>query len=147
MNSLANLLHEPAGYAARALTFLVCLQGACFAAAQKSVLHPTSIEEITPPPRHAAILDTHRLPLLGCLQGEIMNTERILAELRSERDRLNQAIAAIEGITSDGARRQPRIGPKRGRRGGISAAGRKRLSMLMKRRWAQGKMKRRTKAA
>jgi hypothetical protein len=78
-----------------------------------------------------------------------MNTERILSELRSERDRLNQAIAAIEGITSDGARRQPRTGAKRVRRGGISAAGRKRLSMLMKRRWAQGKMKgrRRAKAA
>jgi hypothetical protein len=76
-----------------------------------------------------------------------MNTERILAELRSERDRLNQAIAAIEGITSDGAGRQPRKGAKRGRRGGISAAGRRRLSMLLKRRWAQGKMKRRAKAA
>jgi hypothetical protein len=74
-----------------------------------------------------------------------MDTERILSELRSERDRLNQAISAIEGITSDGARRQPRTGAKKG--GGISAAGRRRLSMLMKRRWAQGKMKRRSKAA
>jgi hypothetical protein len=79
--------------------------------------------------------------------GEIMDTKRILAELRSERDRLSQAIAAIEGITSEGARRQPRTAAKRVRRGGISAAGRKRLSMLMKRRWAQGKMKRRAKAA
>lgn len=82
-----------------------------------------------------------------------MDTQRILAELLSERDRLNQAIAAIEGITSDGAgrsstRRHSATGvPKRRRRGGISAAGRRRLSMLMKRRWAQGKMKRRAKAA
>jgi len=76
-----------------------------------------------------------------------MNTERILAELRSERDSLDRAIAALEGITSDGARRQTTTGAKRGRRGGISAAGRKRLSMLMKRRWEQGKMKRRAKAA
>ena len=76
-----------------------------------------------------------------------MNTERILAELRSERNRLDRAIAAIEGITSDGARRQPRTVAKRRRRGGISAAGRKRLSMLLKKRWASGKMKRRTKAA
>jgi hypothetical protein len=74
-----------------------------------------------------------------------MNTERILAELRSQRDCLNQAIAALEGISSDGARRQPGRGAKRGRRGRISAAGRRRLSMLLKRRWAQGKMKRRTK--
>ena len=78
-----------------------------------------------------------------------MDTERILADLRSQRDRLNQAIAALEGISSDGARRQPRTGAKRGRRGGISAAGRRRLSMLLKKRWAQGKMKgrRRAKAA
>ncbi len=75
-----------------------------------------------------------------------MNLAGLLSELRSERDRLNQAIAAIEGITSDGARRQPRTRAKRGRRGGISAAGRKRLSMLMKKRWAQGKMKGRSKA-
>jgi hypothetical protein len=77
----------------------------------------------------------------------MMNTARILADLRTERDRLNQAISAIEGITSDGARRQPRTVATRGSRGGISAAGRKRLSMLMKRRWAQGKMKRRAKTA
>jgi hypothetical protein len=76
-----------------------------------------------------------------------MDTESILTELRSQRDRLNQAIAAIEGITSDGARHQPRTAAKRGRRHGLTAAGRKRLSMLMKRRWAQGKMKRRAKAA
>jgi hypothetical protein len=77
----------------------------------------------------------------------MMNTARILADLRTERDRLNQAISAIEGITSDGARRQPRTVSARGSRGGISAAGRKRLSMLMKRRWAQGKMKRGAKTA
>ena len=82
-----------------------------------------------------------------------MDSERILSELRSERDRLNQAISAIEGINSDGAgrsstRRQSATGMRKGRRrGGISAAGRKRLSMLMKRRWAQGKMKRTAKAA
>jgi hypothetical protein len=71
-----------------------------------------------------------------------MNLAGLLSELHSQRDRLNHAIAAIEGITSDGARRQPRTGAKRGRRGGISPAGRKRLSMLMKKRWASGKMKR-----
>jgi hypothetical protein len=75
-----------------------------------------------------------------------MDTKRILAELRSERDRLNQAIAALEGINSDGTGRRPRTVAKRVRRGGISAAGRKRLSMLLKRRWKQGKMKRRAKA-
>ncbi len=75
-----------------------------------------------------------------------MDTRKIIAELRAERDRLNQAIAAIEAITIDGASRtatrQPRsAGAKPRRRRRISAAARKRLSQLMKQRWASGKMK------
>ena len=82
-----------------------------------------------------------------------MNTEHILSELRSQRDRLNQAIAAIEGINSDGAGRSSTRRdsaadvPKRRRRRHMSAAGRKRLSMLLKKRWATGKMKRRARSA
>ncbi len=81
-----------------------------------------------------------------------MNTESILAELRSERDRLDRAIAALEGITSDGAGRPRAAGrsatttrANRGRHH-LSPAGRRRLSMLMKKRWASGKMKHRAKA-
>ncbi len=74
-----------------------------------------------------------------------MEIKRILAELESERARIDRAIAAIEGISSDGVSRSATSAPKK-RRGGISTAGRKRLSMLMKRRWAQGKMKGRGKA-
>jgi hypothetical protein len=73
-----------------------------------------------------------------------MDTKRILQELRTERDRLDRAITAIEGIASDGAGRST-TAPKK-LRGGITVAGRKRLSALMKRRWAQGKMKGRAKA-
>lgn len=73
-----------------------------------------------------------------------MDTKRILAELKSERARIDRAISAITGISSDG----PATSAQKKRRGGISAAGRKRLSMLLKRRWAQGKMKgRKAKAA
>ena len=78
-----------------------------------------------------------------------MDTNRILAELRAERDRLDRAISAIEGLNSIGRRRAgrpPRAAATRGRRGRISAAARRKLSRLMKRRWAQGKMKPRTKA-
>ena len=78
---------------------------------------------------------------------DIMDTKRILAELKSERARIDRAIDAITGISSDGASR-PTTSTRKKRRGGISAAGRKRLSMLLKRRWAQGKMKgRKAKAA
>ena len=76
-----------------------------------------------------------------------MDTKRILSELKSERARIDRAIAAITGISSDGVSRPATFARKK-RRGGISAAGRKRLSMLLKKRWAQGKMNgRRAKAA
>ena len=74
-----------------------------------------------------------------------MDIEQILSDLRSERDRLNQAITALELLGStDGA--TPRqvstvaIAPAR-RRGvrSMSAAARKRISTMMKARWAQRK--------
>jgi hypothetical protein len=75
-----------------------------------------------------------------------LDISRILAELRAERDRLDQAISALEGVTtarSSGARKP---GAARGGRRRLSAAGRRRLSELMKKRWASGKMKGRGKA-
>ena len=70
-----------------------------------------------------------------------MDTRKILADLRSERDRINQAINAIEELGATGSpvvRRgraatatQATAQPRRGRRG-MSAAGRQRLSAMMK---------------
>jgi hypothetical protein len=79
-----------------------------------------------------------------------MNTNRILAELRVERDRIDQAISALEAVNSTGRRRVgrlPRAARKLRSRGTMSAAARRKLSRLLKQRWAQGKMKPRTKAA
>jgi predicted HTH transcriptional regulator len=61
-----------------------------------------------------------------------MNLNTILADLKAQRDKLDEAISALGGVS-----------PKRyrARRGRISAAGRKRLSELMKRRWAKRKKK------
>ena len=79
-----------------------------------------------------------------------MDTNRILAELRAERDRIDQAISAIEAVNSA---RHPRVGrPPRAtrkvrRRWRMSAAARRKLSRLLKQRWAQGKMKPKKKAA
>ena len=74
-----------------------------------------------------------------------MNIEQIVAELKTERDRINRALSAIEGLNSTGRHRGRPAGstnaPRRGRRR-ISAAVRAKLSRLMKQRWAQGKMKR-----
>lgn len=76
-----------------------------------------------------------------------MDVKRILAELRGEQARITRAIAALEAISPDGMKRTLSATPKRRRRGRMTAAGRKRLSELMKKRWAQGKMKRKAKAA
>ncbi|MGA2000207.1 MAG: hypothetical protein ABSG52_09450 [Terriglobales bacterium] len=76
-----------------------------------------------------------------------MDVKRILAELRGEQSRITRAVAALEAISNDGIKRSLSTTPKRRRRGRMTAAGRKRLSELMKKRWAQGKMKRKAKAA
>ena len=72
-----------------------------------------------------------------------MNLQRVVAELRVERSRIDQAIAAIESLNSTGGRRGRPAGvistPKRRRRR-LSAAARRKLSRLLKQRWAQGKM-------
>ena len=78
-----------------------------------------------------------------------MDTKSILAELRAERDRIDEAISAIEAVNSTGHRRvgrPPKAARKAPRPGRMSAAARRKMSRLMKQRWAQGKMKPRAKA-
>jgi hypothetical protein len=66
-----------------------------------------------------------------------MDTQQIISELEAERDRLDQAISALRG--SMRGRRGP--GPGRGRRGRrhLSAAAKRRISEMMKKRWAERK--------
>ena len=75
-----------------------------------------------------------------------MDIDRIVAELKMERGRLEQAIAALEGEVSRGApiakrRAAAATNSSTKKRGGISAAGRKRLSEAMKARWAARRSK------
>ncbi len=67
-----------------------------------------------------------------------MDIERIVAELEAERKRLAAAITALKRVSPDGTRVHTR---RKGSRR-LSAAARKRLSELMKKRWASGKLKR-----
>ena len=66
-----------------------------------------------------------------------MDTQQIISELESERDRLEQAISALRG--SMGRRAAGGLG--RGRRGRrrLSAAAKRRISEMMKKRWAERK--------
>jgi len=63
-----------------------------------------------------------------------VNREQILEQLKEERDRLTQAIAALEGSAASG---RASYAPGKKRTHGITAAGRRRLSELMKKRWAE----------
>ena len=74
-----------------------------------------------------------------------LDLQKILSELRAERDRITQAIEALDEIASSSAVTKKRAGgaqaPGR-RRGGITPEGRRRLSEAMKKRWVERKKKR-----
>ena len=81
-----------------------------------------------------------------------MDVTQILRELHAERDRLDKAIAALAGFSSSSRTTERTTTTStttnvanRGRRR-LSPAARKRLSQLLKQRWASGKMGRRRKA-
>jgi hypothetical protein len=70
-----------------------------------------------------------------------MDTSSILKDLRTERDRIDRAISVLEGLDGTGTLRvtapgvQPTPAKARGSRR-MSAAGRRRISEMMKARWA-----------
>jgi len=71
-----------------------------------------------------------------------MDIQNILGDLKRERERLDKAIAVLEGI-GVGARRRGRpvgsVSAKTRPRRHMSAAARKRISEMMKQRWAERK--------
>jgi hypothetical protein len=74
-----------------------------------------------------------------------LDTGRIVAELKRERDRLSLAIAALDGHSPQSAARTSAV-PNRATRSKkkgdhLTPAGRKRLSDLMKKRWAARRKK------
>ena len=70
-----------------------------------------------------------------------LELERIVAELEQERDRLSQAIAVLKERNSLATARKTAPGNGKGSAarlgGGLTSAGRKRLSEPMKKRWAE----------
>jgi len=72
-----------------------------------------------------------------------LNLERILSELKSERDTLDKAIEALQAMQlSSGGGGKTRAGRRRTHR--LTPEGRRRLSEMMKKRWAE---RRKRKAA
>jgi hypothetical protein len=78
-----------------------------------------------------------------------MDIQQILSDLKNERDRIDAAIRALEGTVKSGRGpgRPPGSGSKSGKRRTMSAAARRRISQMMKLRWAERKKKSKAKAA
>ena len=74
-----------------------------------------------------------------------MDTGRIVGELKRERDRLNRAIAALEGespkSTAKSSAVPNRAAGSKKKRDRLTPEGRKRLSDMMKKRWADKRKK------
>jgi hypothetical protein len=79
------------------------------------------------------------------LQEGMLNIEGIVEELKRERDRLNQAIIALEGqplkAEAAVAAGPAQVNRRKRRRAGITPEGRKRLSEMMKKRWEKARKK------
>jgi hypothetical protein len=67
-----------------------------------------------------------------------MDTRTILADLKTELNRLNQAIAALESLDGTVTATTPtaNTAPTHAKKRGLTPAGRRRLSEKMKARWA-----------
>jgi hypothetical protein len=73
-----------------------------------------------------------------------LDIPRIVKDLKRERDRLNTAIAALEGTDLPRTRRKSSRAanvpaPPRKKRSRLTPEGRKRISDMMKKRWAEKK--------
>ncbi len=71
-----------------------------------------------------------------------MNIRKIIVQLRSERERIDRAIATLEALnslshTATRKSRTPKVQGKATKRRKLTAAGRKRISDAMKKRWAE----------
>ena len=71
-----------------------------------------------------------------------MDLDKLVADLKKERDRLGRALSALLGsaLSQGGKKRggRPKGSTSKGRkRGGLTPEGRRRLSIAMKKRWAE----------
>jgi hypothetical protein len=73
-----------------------------------------------------------------------LDLAKVVSDLKKERDRLSRAIGALLGSALSPSGKE-RVGrpkgstTKRKKRGGMTPEGRKRLSLAMKKRWAERK--------
>jgi hypothetical protein len=71
-----------------------------------------------------------------------LDIDRIIADLKTERDQIDRAIKTLSALNSRSAAPAPAKPAARRKRGGLTPEGRKRLSEAMKKRWAERRRKR-----
>ena len=74
----------------------------------------------------------------------MLDIERIVADLKKERERIDRAIEALEKVGSPaGVSKRSGSGStiSNKKKRGLTPAGRRRLSLMMKRRWAERRRK------
>jgi hypothetical protein len=90
---------------------------------------------------------TSYIKLANDREKRVLDLERIIADLKQERDRLSRAIGELEGTNSSRTARTTGVAvprppvSKAKKRGGLTPEGRRRLSLAMKKRWAERKKK------
>jgi hypothetical protein len=65
-----------------------------------------------------------------------MDTRTILADLKTELNRITKAIAALESLDGTATVTTTKATPTQAKKRGLTPAGRRRLSAMMKARWA-----------
>ena len=97
------------------------------------------------PPSSLAYCFAHTFSMI---RSQSLDTKQILTDLRTELSRLDKAINALESLDSTGStvarRGRPaadQAAPQQRRARRLTAAGRKRLSEMMKKRWAERRKK------
>jgi hypothetical protein len=92
------------------------------------------------------VTETCELHIASAPKEQTLDLNKIVADLKKERDRLGRAITALvdsamsRGGMKTGATRKPKRATGK-KRGGLTPAGRKRLSLAMKKRWAERRKK------
>jgi hypothetical protein len=75
------------------------------------------------------------------MRGATLTLDTILTELKAERERLNRAIAALEGTSAAGDGRKKAQDTEKTSRRRMSAAARRRIGEAKRKWWAERKKK------
>lgn len=86
---------------------------------------------------HLPAVNISPCPTLAVQREKIMDLKSIVEQLKSERDRLSQAITALEGAQTSTGRARRKVAKVNPGKRRLSAEARRRISEAQKKRWAR----------